>query len=301
MSRVLSIQSHVVYGYVGNKAAVFPLQLLGFDVDVVNSVHFSCHTGYPKKWEGDVLGGNQLESILDGLQRNELLDDTGHLLTGYIGSETFLRSVLKVLRTLKEQNKDKVRFVCDPVFGDNGKLYVPEELVGIYRDEVIPLANVCTPNQFEIELLTGITVKNIEDGKNACKVLHDLGPELVVITSLQTEEDPDHMSMLASQRTHNHEGDGTTTQDDYWCVESPVLEGSYTGTGDLFAALFLAWTAKEPDNLSLVMERVVSTMYSVIEKTMHASKGTVKSKELQLIRSKAIIEDPPILFRANRL
>jgi len=297
MSRVLSIQSHVVYGYVGNKAAVFPLQLLGFDVDVVNSVHFSCHTGYPEKWEGGVLGGNELESILDGLQRNELLDDTGHLLTGYIGSETFLRSVLKVLRTLKEQN-DTVRFVCDPVFGDNGKLYVPEALVGIYRDEVIPLANVCTPNQFEIELLTGITVKSIEDGKNACKVLHDLGPGLVVITSLQTEEDRDHMSILASQRTHNEDG---TTQDDYWCVESPILEGSYTGTGDLFAALFLAWTVKEPDNLSLVMERVVSTMYSVIERTMHASKGTVKSKELQLIRSKDIIEDPPILFRASRL
>jgi len=96
--RVLSIQSHVVHGYVGNKAAVFPLQLLGFDVDVINSVQFSNHTGYQKSWEGDVLNGEQLGSLLDGLERNELLRNTGHLLTGYIGSESFLRVVIKVIR-----------------------------------------------------------------------------------------------------------------------------------------------------------------------------------------------------------
>ena len=100
--RVLSIQSHVVHGYVGNKAAVFPLQLLGFDVDVINSVQFSNHTGYDQKWEGDVLNGGQLDSLLDGLERNDLLKNTQHLLTGYIGSESFLRSVIRVLNTLKK-------------------------------------------------------------------------------------------------------------------------------------------------------------------------------------------------------
>lgn len=95
--RVLSIQSHVVSGYVGNKAAVFPLQLLGFDVDVINSVQFSNHTGYAKKWEGDALNGTQLGSLLEGLERNDLLSRTDHLLTGYIGSESFLHGVLKVL------------------------------------------------------------------------------------------------------------------------------------------------------------------------------------------------------------
>ena len=95
--RVLSIQSHVVSGYAGNKAAVFPLQLLGFDVDVINSVQFSNHTGYAKKWEGEVLNGTQLGSLLEGLERNDLLSRTDHLLTGYIGSESFLHGVLKVL------------------------------------------------------------------------------------------------------------------------------------------------------------------------------------------------------------
>ncbi|KAI2504631.1 Phosphomethylpyrimidine kinase [Fragilaria crotonensis] len=137
MSRVLSIQSHVVSGYVGNKAAVFPLQLLGFDVDVVNSVHFSNHTGYPGGWTGEVLNGDQLRSILAGLDKNGLLHDVAHLLTGYIGSESFLTAVLEVLTTLRQHGK--VRFVCDPVLGDAGQFYVPQELVQVYREKVIPL------------------------------------------------------------------------------------------------------------------------------------------------------------------
>ena len=77
----------------GNKSAVFPLQLLGFDVDVVNSVHFSNHTGYPNGFKGDILKGNQLKEILCGLEANDLLRDIGYVLTGYIGSQSFLEAV----------------------------------------------------------------------------------------------------------------------------------------------------------------------------------------------------------------
>ncbi len=282
---------------------VFPLQLLGFDVDIVNSVHFSCHTGYPKKWEGDVLNGEQLTLILDGLERNGLLNDTGHLLTGYIGSESFLRSVLNVLKTLKSHN-DKVRFVCDPVFGDDGKLYVPEALVDIYRKEVIPIANVCTPNQFEVEQLTGISIKTLDDAIRACIALHDLGPELVVITSLILSDNQNDkvITIFASERVTLEENGTTTTQDRLYCIDTPILKGSYTGTGDLFAALFLAWTAREPNNLPLALEKVVSTMHSVIKNTMGKYDGTVKSKELRLIQSKNVIEDPPLgIFKARKI
>lgn len=133
----------------GNKSAVFPLQLLGFDVDVVNSVHFSNHTGYAGGWEGDVLGGDQLRAIMAGLERNGLLSGIGHVLTGYIGSETFLEAVLDVVQTLRSAG-ETVRFVCDPVLGDLGKFYVPKQLVGLYRDRVLPLADVVTPNQVRI-------------------------------------------------------------------------------------------------------------------------------------------------------
>ena len=146
----------IIHGHdsdVGNKSAVFPLQLLGFDVDVINSVHFSNHTGYPQGWEGDVLAGNQLHAILQGLQRNDLLENTQHVLTGYIGSESFLEAVLEVVHTLRSSQTTtngpecRVRFVCDPVLGDRGAFYVPQELVGLYREKVLPLADVVTPNE----------------------------------------------------------------------------------------------------------------------------------------------------------
>lgn len=158
----------------GNKSAVFPLQLLGFDVDVVNSVHFSNHTGYPGGVEGDILKGDQLLAILHGLKRNNLLTDIGHILTGYIGSESFLLSVIDVVQTVRKAAADDhnssidtirtttssstVRYVCDPVLGDKGKFYVPESLVQVYKEKLIPLADVLTPNQFEIEQLTGIYI-----------------------------------------------------------------------------------------------------------------------------------------------
>jgi len=172
---------------VGNKAAVFPLQLLGFDVDIVNSVHFSNHTGYQNGFTGEVMNGNQLNLILVGLEKNGLLDNVGHLLTGYIGNESFLKTVLEFLRKRNSPSdtiRNKLRYVCDPVLGDSGKFYVPTELVAIYRDQVIPLADIVTPNQFEAEQLTGVSISNLNDGKRACQALHDLGPNLVVITSL---------------------------------------------------------------------------------------------------------------------
>lgn len=126
--------------------SVFPLQLLGFDVDVINSVQFSNHTGYPNGWEGEVLDGTMLTKLVDGMDRNMLISDEsgcpriGNILTGYIGSESFLRAVVSVVQKLKGVNS-KCRYVCDPVLGDNGKFYVPRELVDIYRRDVLPLVS----------------------------------------------------------------------------------------------------------------------------------------------------------------
>ena len=128
--------------------SVFPLQLLGFDVDVINSVQFSNHTGYPFGHEGDVLDGEQLKRLVEGMERNGLLssddadsdDGIGNILTGYIGSASFLAAVVSVVRKLKTLNA-KCRYVCDPVLGDMGKFYVPKELVHIYRRDVLPLVS----------------------------------------------------------------------------------------------------------------------------------------------------------------
>ena len=301
---------------VGNKAAVFPLQLLGFDVDFVNSVQFSNHTGYQGGFEGDVLNGEQLVSLLKGLERNSLLGNVGHLLTGYIGSETFLRSVLDVLKTLRRHNPD-IRFVCDPVLGDSGKFYVPPSLVPIYRDEVFPFADIVTPNQFEVEQLTGIRVKSISDAKSACKALHVLGPQTVLITSAILDDneysqqqqqsnvkEKEQIVIIASQRRSSSSSNSSSKigiSQEMWCVDCPMIPGNFTGTGDLCAALLLAWSFKEPENISFVLEKVISTMYSIIKKTVESAGNTTASQELKLIQSKTIIENPPSIFKARQI
>ncbi|KAJ6684248.1 PYRIDOXAL KINASE [Salix viminalis] len=190
--RVLSIQSHTVQGYVGNKSAVFPLQLLGYDVDPVNSVQFSNHTGYPT-FKGQVLNGHQLWELMEGLQANDLLYYT-HLLTGYIGSVSFLNTVLEVVKKLRSINP-KLTYVCDPVLGDEGKLYVPTELVAVYREKVVPVASMLTPNQFEAEQLTGFRIVSEHDGREACNKLHAAGPAKVVITSINIDG---HLLLIGS-------------------------------------------------------------------------------------------------------
>ena len=120
---------------------------MGFEVDVINSVQFSNHTGYPSGWEGEVLDGSMLRQLVDGMDRNGLLSSEsdsggiGNILTGYIGSESFLRAVVSVVQKLKDLNP-KCRYICDPVLGDMGKFYVPKELVDIYRRDVLPLVGV---------------------------------------------------------------------------------------------------------------------------------------------------------------
>lgn len=316
----------LLFSDVGNKAAVFPLQLLGFDVDVINSVHFSNHTGYENGFQGDVMKGEQLQAVLSGLERNNLLDQVGHVLTGYIGSESFLEAVLDVLKRLRHQKSGGggggVRFVCDPVLGDNGKFYVPQELVQVYKTKVIPLADVLTPNQFEVEQLTGIKILSMADAKNACTALHDMGPSLVFITSLvlvhnngddnareHDQHQPGTMSILASQRiqknnvetTSNNNNNNNDEATSLWKIDCPILPGVFTGTGDLCAALLLAHTAMLPNNLPLAMERVINTMYAILERTHQVSGESVQSRELRLVQSRKDIENPGQRFKAVRI
>mmetsp|Transcript_22340 Transcript_22340/g.47068 ORF Transcript_22340/g.47068 Transcript_22340/m.47068 type:complete len:376 (-) Transcript_22340:21-1148(-) len=307
--RVLSIQSHVVSGYVGNKAAVFPLQLLGFDVDIINCVQFSNHTGYPFGWEGEVLDGTMLTKLVDGMDRNGLLsgdsesEGVGHILTGYIGSESVLRAVASAVQKLKGV-KATCRYICDPVLGDNGSLYVPKELVDIYRRNVVPLADVITPNHFEAEQLTGISIKTIPDAQRACSILHDLGVSLVLITSIIFTEESgdcnielvppsnDSIAIFASRRNvhrsskRNENLYRPSIQDDsksdrthdQYIIYTPRLAGHFTGTGDVCAALFLGWTADNDHGgenvgscLSCTLEKLAGVMQAIVKRTADAA------------------------------
>ncbi|KAJ0687915.1 putative pyridoxal kinase [Helianthus annuus] len=308
--RVLSIQSHTVQavcvmGYVGNKSAVFPLQLLGYDVDPIMSVQFSNHTGkllrYPT-FKGQVLNGKQLWELIEGLEANNLLYYT-HLLTGYIGSVSFLDTVLEVVSKLRSINPT-LTYVCDPVLGDEGKLYVPQELVSVYREKVVPVASMLTPNQFEAEQLTGFRIASEQDGREACRHLHAAGPSkvlsqtyifMVVITSICID------GTLLLIGSHEKEKGQSPVQ---FKIVIPKIPAYFTGTGDLMTALLLGWSNKYPNNLEKAAELAVSSLQAVLSRTLKDYEKAgydpqTSSLEIRLIQSQDDIRDPEITYNAH--
>ncbi|PSS01774.1 Pyridoxal kinase, N-terminally processed like [Actinidia chinensis var. chinensis] len=289
--RVLSIQSHTVQGYVGNKSAVFPLQLLGYDVDPIHSVQFSNHTGYPT-FKGQVLNGQQLWELIEGLEANDLLFYT-HLLTGYIGSVSFLNTVLEVVNKLRSINP-KLTYVCDPVMGDEGKLYVPPELVAVYREKVVPVASMLTPNQFEAEQLTGLRIVSEQDGQEACNILHAAGPPKVVITSINIDG---NLLLIGS-----HKKDMSPEQ---FKILIPKIPAYFTGTGDLMTALLLGWSNKYPVNLDKAAELAVSSLQALLSRTLSDYDAAgydpqSSSLEIRLIQSQDDIRHPQVKYKAER-
>lgn len=289
--RVLSVQSHVVHGYVGNRSAVFPLQLLGFNVDVINSVQFSCHTGYGVPC-GQKLGGEELRTLWAGLQANGVLNHK-YLLTGYIGAVSFLREVIELRRALGSA----CTYLCDPVLGDNGKLYVPEDLVAVYRTEMLEHVSVLTPNQFEAQLLAETTIDSVQAAAAVCDKLHAMGPRMIVLTTLDV---PDatlggtHVAMMLSEAGRKK-----------WLLRLPFVQGGpFTGTGDLTAAMLLAGRELHPNESPLALERAGATLQAVLKLTaamppITTQDGRRLAPELALIESRHLIEDPLIQIRCR--
>ncbi|KAL6784315.1 PDX2 [Auxenochlorella protothecoides x Auxenochlorella symbiontica] len=303
--RVLSIQSHVVAGCVGNKAAVFPLQLLGFEVDAVNTVQFSNHTGYPL-WKGRVLSGEELWDLIDAMETNGLLSQYTHLLTGFIGSLSLLHTIHRVLLKLREYNPALV-YVCDPVQGDNGQLYVSPDLPPAFRSELTPIATIMTPNQLEAELLTKRSIGSVQEALDACAQLHRLGPHTVVITSLDLE--PDHVTVLASTTQPQAEGALSTFR-----ILVPRVQAYVTGTGDLFTALLLGWLHKEPGHVQLAVEKALAGLQIILRDSVgteadgqapenwQRTKRTAeicRQRELQLVQHSEALIHPHVTYRAE--
>ena len=236
LPRVLSIQSTVSFGYVGNKAATFPLQCLGFHVDSINTVSLSNHPSYAGGFKGQFLSAEDMQNTVAGLQNNDLLKGVECVLTGYTRSVGVLEQIESTVRTVKESNPEAL-YICDPVLGDNGSFYVPEELVAFYKTRLLPLAFAATPNYFETEALTGIRVDSVADAVSACEVLHAMGPQVLLLKGLrlspQDQKETCPLSVLLSYRVPGRPA---------LLLRADVdrVGGSYSGCGDLFSALSTA-------------------------------------------------------------
>ena len=226
---VLSIQSHVAWGHVGNAAAVFPLQRLGFEVLPIHTVQFSNHTGYGQ-FRGQVFGAEHVREVLLGLRERGVLPRLAAVLSGYLGDADTGRVILEAVGEIRQHNPS-VRYLCDPVMGDVGRgVFVNPAIPDFLRDQAIPFANIITPNQFEFELLTGSKPANLQEAVKVARQLRGRGPDVVIVTSLATPDIPD--SELGTLAVN---GEGA------WLVTTPrlALHPLPNGMGDVFSATLL--------------------------------------------------------------
>lgn len=224
---ILSIQSWVAYGHVGNTSAVFPLQRLGAEVWAVNTVQFSNHTGYGD-WTGDVFTGAQVRRLIDGIAARGALARCDAVLSGYMGDAGIGEAILDAVRRVKAGNRRAI-YCCDPVIGDDDThIYVRAGIPELMRNQALPCADIITPNRFEVEQLVGHSCATLEDVKQAIVELQAIGPRTVLVTSVRTNDTPnDALDMVVGVGEKFHR------------LRTPLLPLAVNGAGDALAALFL--------------------------------------------------------------
>jgi pyridoxine kinase len=228
MTAVLSIQSHVAYGHVGNSSAVFPLQRLGIEVWPVHTVQFSNHTGYGA-WRGRVFDGQAVDEVVEGIAERDALGGCDAVLSGYLGSADIGHAVVGAVARVRAANPAAV-YCCDPVIGDVGRgVFVRPGIPEFMREIAVPAADLVTPNHYELDLLSGTTTRSLASVKDAVAAVHALGPRVVLTTSLVAEDTPDDAVDLLASEGGRH-----------WRVRTPRLAVEVNGAGDAIAALFLA-------------------------------------------------------------
>jgi len=160
--KILSVQSSVAYGHVGNSAAVFPLQRLGHEVWPVLTVHFSNHTGYGA-WRGPLLDPADVAEVIAGIGDRGVLGQADAVLSGYQGDPAMGAVILDAVATVKAANPAAV-YCCDPVMGDVGRgMFVKPGIPEFLRDSVVPMADIVTPNHFELDFLAGRTTRTLDE------------------------------------------------------------------------------------------------------------------------------------------
>jgi pyridoxine kinase len=278
---ILSIQSHVAYGHVGNAAATFPLQRIGVEVWPIHTVQFSNHTGYGS-WTGRVFEASMITELVQGIAERGVLGQCDGVLSGYMGSAETGAEILDAAARVKAANP-KARYCCDPVIGDVGRdIYVRPGIPEFMRDHAVPAADVVTPNQFELDYLSGRATETMRDALAAIDALHALGPKAILVTSLHTQETPaDAIDLVASDASG------------HFRVRTPKLPISVNGAGDAIAALFFAHYLRSGSAAEAV-SRAASSVFGVLKRTADAN-----AREILLVDAQDEFVNPAHMFPAE--
>jgi pyridoxine kinase len=280
---ILSIQSHVAFGHVGNASATFPMQRLGHEVWPIHTVQFSNHTGYGS-WTGRVFDGQAIEELVDGVAARGVLPSCDGVLSGYMGSADIGEAILSTVDRVRAAN-GRALYCCDPVIGDVGRgVYVRPGIPDLIRDRALPAADIVTPNQFELDLLSGASSETTEAAKRAVASVQGRGPRAVLVTSLHTEGTPaDAVDLLA--------GEGGRA----WRLRTPRLDVGVNGAGDAIAALFFVHYL-QTGSVRAALERAASSVFGILQRTAEAG-----SREILLVAAQDEIVRPSRVFAAEEV
>ncbi|MCA0379982.1 MAG: pyridoxal kinase PdxY [Actinobacteria bacterium] len=281
--RILSIQSSVSYGHVGNSAAVFPLQRIGHEVMPIYTVMFSNHTGYGE-WGGPLLTGDNVRDVVRGIDARGGLNDVELVLSGYQGGNDIGDAILDAVALVKQRNPAAI-YACDPVLGSaSSGCFVAPEVQSLIRDRVVPKADLITPNQFELGFLTGTDPHTLEETLTSVELVRAQGPQTVLVTSVLRPDRPEGtIEMLA------------VTNDGAWLVQTPQLPFKANGSGDVTAALFSAQLRGSGDAAS-ALGRTAASVFELLENTLNSGQ-----RELQLIESQEAYVSPKHSFEVKQV
>ena len=280
---ILSIQSHVAYGHVGNSAAVFALQRLGIEVWPVHTVQFSNHPGYGG-WRGRAFDGGLIRDVVQGIEDRGALGTCEGVLSGYVGSAEIGPAILEAVARVRRANP-QAQYCCDPVIGDVGAgVYVQPGVAEFIRQHAVPAADVVTPNLFELGHLTGRSTRNTGEVLQAAQALRAFGPRTVLVTSLASDETPDGtVELVACDDTGAYR------------LRTPKLPITANGTGDVIAALFFAHLIRT-GSAAEALSRSASSVFGILKRTAEAG-----SREILLIEAQNELVNPSATFRAESL
>ena len=281
--KILSIQSAVAYGHVGNSAAVFPLQRIGVEVIPVYTVNFSNHTGYGA-WRGPLISPDDVRSVILGIEDRGVFPQIDVVLSGYQGGEGIADVILEAVERVKAVNPNAV-YSCDPVMGNaKSGCFVAPAIPVLLRDRVVPAADIITPNQFELGFLTETQPDTLESTLESVDLIRATGPRTVLVTSVERPDREDgSIEMLAV----NDSG--------AWIVQTPYIPMKANGSGDVTAALFTAHYRRSGD-LADALARTTSSVFDLLTRTHESGE-----RELQLGESQEAYAHPRMQFAPRRV